>query len=106
MEAVSNCPQIIAVGVNCTAPQHVEKLLKTARSLSSKYLVAYPNSGEIFDPGTKSWKADPLCLDFVTAARSWRDAAGQSRVFIGGCCRTTPHDIARLSEDAKQWMQR
>ncbi len=43
---VEGCPGIVAVGVNCTAPGHIDALLARARGATSKPLLVYPNSGE------------------------------------------------------------
>src|SRR5262249_13480840 len=38
-------PAVVAVGVNCTAPWHVESLLERGAAATRKTLLAYPNSG-------------------------------------------------------------
>lgn len=50
----SNKDQIIAVGVNCVAPHHVENLIKDINSESESLvpLIVYANSGENFDRKT------------------------------------------------------
>jgi len=81
--------QIVAVGINCTAPQYMVPLLESARSVS-KPLIVYPNSGE-------DWLADEYRWSGTASgslnAASWYDAGAR---VIGGCCRTTPDDIARM----------
>src|SRR5487761_2072986 len=47
--------RVLAIGVNCTAPQHVDELLERARSTTSKPLIVYPNSGERWDAVTRRW---------------------------------------------------
>ena len=51
--ALQGYPQIAAVGVNCTRPEHVSGLLRLMQDHTDKPLVAYPNSGECYDPLTK-----------------------------------------------------
>ena len=58
--ALESCPQIVAVGVNCTAPQYITSLLRRMRRSSGKPLVVYPNSGEIFDAASKRWHGGDL----------------------------------------------
>jgi homocysteine S-methyltransferase len=83
--------QIAAVGVNCTRPEHIASLLRLMATHTDKPLLAYPNSGEQYDAGTKTWLG---CAEGFTAlSRSWYDAGAR---LIGGCCRTTPGDIALL----------
>ena len=86
--------QVVAVGVNCTAPRHIAPLLQAAAQASGKRLLTYPNSGEAYDPVTKTWHGSSEPQAFADAARQWR-AAGAS--CIGGCCRTTPDDIRALA---------
>ncbi|SCK22241.1 homocysteine S-methyltransferase [Vogesella sp. LIG4] len=86
--------QAVAVGVNCTAPRHIAPLLQAAAQASGKRLLTYPNSGETYDPVSKTWHDSNEPQAFADAARQWR-AAGAS--CIGGCCRTTPDDIRALA---------
>lgn len=92
--ALADFPQIVAVGVNCTAPRHIAPLLGEAARVSGKRLLTYPNSGESYDATTKTWHGSSDPGAFADAARQWR-AAGAA--CIGGCCRTTPEDIRSLS---------
>ena len=41
---VAASDNIVAVGVNCTAPRHIESLLQHAHGLTTKPLLTYPNS--------------------------------------------------------------
>ena len=43
--------RVVAVGVNCTAPEHLDELLARARTATDRPLVAYPNSGRTWDAG-------------------------------------------------------
>lgn len=81
--------QIVAIGINCTAPRHLTALLRSARSVK-KPLMAYPNSGETWLASGNRWVGKPGDgMDPV----AWYDAG--ARVF-GGCCRTGPEDIRRM----------
>jgi homocysteine S-methyltransferase len=99
-ELISDCaealehPQVAAVGVNCTAPEFVADLTRNARAATTKPILAYPNSGEVYDATQKRWMGEVTCSSFATQARAWF-AAG-ARV-IGGCCRTSPEHIRELS---------
>jgi len=90
---LSEYPQIAAIGVNCTAPEHVPALLARLRASSSKPLLAYPNSGERYDASDKRWHGAAPYPDFAAAARLWYDAGAR---LIGGCCRTSPRDIRAI----------
>jgi len=90
---LSEYPQIAAIGVNCTAPGYVGPLLERLRANTSKPLLAYPNSGEHYDPAGKRWHGHGADQDFATAARTWYAAGAR---LIGGCCRTSPRDIRAI----------
>jgi homocysteine S-methyltransferase len=84
-------PQVVAVGVNCVRPSHVSALVRELRRGTAKPIVVYPNSGERWDGAAHQWRgaSDPgtleeLVPEWLSAGASW----------IGGCCRTTPEDIA------------
>ncbi len=85
--------RIVAVGVNCTPPRHVEGLLERAARATRTPLLAYPNSGEGWDPEGHRWL--PGEPDEVWSPDSWVRAGAR---LVGGCCRTTPADIRRLRQ--------
>ena len=89
-------PRIVAVGVNCTAPEHVEELVERARAMTAKPIVVYPNSGEGWDTVARRWTpATGPQVDPATARRWVAAGAG----LIGGCCRVTPGQIALLARE-------
>ncbi len=96
--ALEEFPQVLAVGVNCSAPEHVGELLSRARVRTHRPLIAYPNSGETYDAVAKRWRPAPPAargpVDGVAAHAAGWVAAGAR--LLGGCCRTTPADIAAL----------
>jgi homocysteine S-methyltransferase len=86
-------PQIVALGVNCTAPRHVESLLRAAVTVTVKPLVAYPNSGERYEAASRTWLGAVSAEDWGRRGRVWRGAGAR---LIGGCCRTGPGHIRSL----------
>jgi homocysteine S-methyltransferase len=70
-------PQVAAVGINCTAPEHVDELLGRIRSVTDLPLIAYPNAGRTYDADTKTWSG---------GASSWSGDAA----IVGGCCGVGP----------------
>ncbi len=88
---------VIAVGVNCCAPDDVLPALEVARTVTGKPGVAYPNSGQGWDTGTHTWSG-PTSYD-VTLAPSWVEAGAS---YVGGCCQVGPDDIAALAEALAQ----
>ncbi|WAT16026.1 homocysteine S-methyltransferase [Xanthomonas fragariae] len=93
--ALDACAQVIAVGINCIALRQVTAALQTLSALTSLPLVVYPNSGEHYDASDKRWHAGttPAC-SLVEQHGQWLAAGAR---LIGGCCRTTPRDIAALA---------
>jgi homocysteine S-methyltransferase len=99
-ELISDCaamlehPQVAAIGVNCTAPEFVSDLTQQVRGATTKPVLAYPNSGEVYDAIQKRWTGEATCSSFSNQARAWFMAGAQ---VIGGCCRTSPKHIRELS---------
>lgn len=85
----SGVPEIVAVGVNCCAPDDVLPAVGPARE-TGKSVTVYPNSGERWDGrawmGPRSFSAD--------LATQWASAGAR---IVGGCCRVRPADIAELA---------
>ncbi len=94
---VAGAPEIVAVGVDCCAPADVGPAVATARAVTGKPVVVYPNSGERWDAVRRRWtgssRRGSAGFD-VTQAAGWV-AAGATAV--GGCCRVGPADIAALA---------
>ena len=91
--------QILAFGINCSRPAIISDLLKASRTISQKPLVTYPNSGEIYDGATQTWKSLPdnshtLCEN----SQVWHKLGAK---IVGGCCRTRPEDIKLLADKLK-----
>ncbi|MGB8208692.1 MAG: homocysteine S-methyltransferase [Mycobacterium sp.] len=84
-------PEIVAVGVNCCAPEDVLPAIGPARE-TGRPVIVYPNSGERWDSGRRAWVGSSRFSP--RSAAQWL-AAG-ARV-IGGCCRVGPAQIAELA---------
>jgi len=91
--------QVVALGINCSAPRFIGPLLASARKVSNKPLLTYPNSGETYDAEHKCWHGIRDADGFVAAARGWYEQGAQ---LIGGCCRTTPDDIRAVAQWVRQ----
>lgn len=88
-------PTVVAVGVNCTSPQYVPALIQELRkSLSDKPILAYPNSGEVYDIRSRSWSGTVTPGDCAAAARVWIEAGAK---IVGGCCRMGPRHIDAMA---------
>ncbi|GAA2105242.1 homocysteine S-methyltransferase [Actinomadura alba] len=90
--AARDAAALIAVGVNCCAPADVTGAVRTARAITGKPVIAYPNSGEHWDATARAWTGtsgfDPAPVD------DWVAAGAR---LIGGCCRVGPADIANIA---------
>lgn len=103
-EPVSECaafaaslPQTAAVGVNCVPPSWIPELIAQLRAASSKPILVYPNSGEIWDAEHRCWTGSTDPAHFGASSEAWF-AAGAN--IVGGCCRTRPAHIRQVAESA------
>lgn len=91
---LANAPQVVAVGINCIALEETTAALQHLQSLTALPLVVYPNSGEHYDAESKTWHHHgEACATLADYLPRWLAAGAK---LIGGCCRTTPKDIAEL----------
>lgn len=88
-------PQMVAIGVNCTAPRHILPLIRKIGSVTKKRIAVYPNSGETWVAETRGWAGMSDPAEFGSLAKAWL-AAGAD--WIGGCCRTGPAHIRAIKE--------
>lgn len=99
--------RVVAVGVNCVPLHLVPAALGALGEAGTKPLVTYPNSGESYDAATKTWAAGSgaegeggasgakgVPTGLAAGAGAWRELGAR---ILGGCCRTTPRDIAALA---------
>lgn len=87
---------IAAIGVNCAPSSAAAEAVAVLAAHTSKPVLVYPNSGESYDASTKTWHGgeSAACGDMADSARAWHAAGAR---LIGGCCRTTPEQIARIA---------
>lgn len=88
-----------AIGINCTAPHFVASLIKEIKNNSTKPIIVYPNSGEEYDPVTKTWHGNKDGKCYCDFAAEWIAAGAK---IVGGCCRTTPENIREVAELARR----
>ncbi|UYO32327.1 homocysteine S-methyltransferase [Bacillus halotolerans] len=86
--------QAAAVGINCTPLQHIPSLIAELKKNTSKPIIVYPNSGEQYDPDTKTWSGAACGEPYGQSARIWYENGAK---LIGGCCRTKPEDIKEIA---------
>lgn len=90
---VGESPQVVAIGVNCTAPAHVGALIECLKGATRKTIVVYPNSGQHWDAEGRAWTGRSSIGDYRALAADWHRRGAR---WLGGCCGTTPADIAQL----------
>jgi homocysteine S-methyltransferase len=84
-------PEIVAVGINCCAPDDVLPAIALAVP-TGKPVIVYPNSGENWDAARHKWTG-PARFSGALAGQ-W--VAAGARI-VGGCCRVRPADIATIA---------
>jgi homocysteine S-methyltransferase len=96
LELLNPSPQVVAVGVNCIPEDLVSKAKKSMSVITTKPLIAYPNSGEVYDAVSKTWSgARAQGKELDAQVKEWYSLGGR---LIGGCCRTTPEDIRTIKK--------
>ena len=91
-----SAPTIRAVGVNCTAPEHVAGLLAAGSGASAgRPFVVYPNAGRLWDGANETWNGDGTDRLPPVQVRSWVDLGAR---LVGGCCGLGPAAIAQIAQ--------
>ncbi|WAU84260.1 homocysteine S-methyltransferase [Streptomyces sp. Qhu-G9] len=88
----ADADEVIAVGVNCCAPEDVDAAVATAARVTGKPVVVYPNSGETWDAQARAWKGRATFTSEQVAG--WERAGAR---LIGGCCRVGPGAITAIA---------
>lgn len=92
----ADADDVIAVGVNCCAPEDVEQAIGIAARVTGKPVVVYPNSGEAWDAGARAWNGRSSFT--AEQVETWRKAGAR---LIGGCCRVGPEAIASIARTVR-----
>jgi len=90
--AVDLTQSAMAVGINCTKPELITDLLRSAKS--NKPYVVYPNSGRVWDAENKVWTGSAAVGFSNDLIRQWVAAGAE---IVGGCCGIGAVEIADLS---------
>ena len=53
---IAGSAAIVAVGINCTPPEHIDSLLQRAAAVTDLPLLVYPNNGRTWDGDTYEWR--------------------------------------------------
>ena len=90
--AVDLAREAMAVGINCTKPELITDLLRSASS--SKPFIVYPNSGRVWDAKHKVWTGSSSAGFTDQLINEWLGAGAQ---IIGGCCGIGASEINEMS---------
>ena len=90
---LDHSPEIVACGFNCVPIELISPALTEMRKYTQKPLIAYPNSGEVWNSSENSWSGAKR-LAFDTLVPQWQSSGAK---VIGGCCRTGPDDIRAIA---------
>ncbi|MEU6391104.1 homocysteine S-methyltransferase [Streptomyces sp. NPDC046939] len=88
----ADAEEIVAVGVNCCAPQDADHAVAVAARVTGKPVVVYPNSGESWDAEARRWTGRST----FGPGRVERWRSGGARL-VGGCCRIGPDVITEVT---------
>ena len=85
-------PHLRMLGINCTKPEYIASLIRQLRSGTGLPVAVYPNSGEVYDPDTKTWSSGGG-VDFEAYVLAYMAAGADA---VGGCCTTTGKHIRQV----------
>lgn len=88
-------PHLRMIGVNCTKPVYIDSLIRELRQATSLPIAVYPNSGEEYDPVTKTWHGAQDGKSFYDYALSYFKNGAAA---VGGCCTTTEVHVQQVDE--------
>ena len=106
-EIVPGHPGLKMVGVNCTDPKFIVSLIgEIRRGLEDAGkdlpVAVYPNSGEKYDPDTKTWTKAGEGLAFGAYACEYMKAGASA---VGGCCTTVASHIKKVRESRERFLK-
>lgn len=89
--------QVVSLGFNCVPDDVALVALQELKPLVKEgTMVVYPNSGEQWNAKAREWEGKRTeGSTLAKKTEEWRDAGAG---LIGGCCRTTPDDIAVMKQ--------
>lgn len=101
-------PHLRMIGINCTKPVYIASLIRELRTgLQSAQtgnripIGVYPNSGEEYDPVTKTWHGTGDARSFGEYALDYMKAGADA---VGGCCTTVASHVEQVVEARRQFL--
>jgi homocysteine S-methyltransferase len=89
--AVVGLPQLVAIGMNCVAPENVAPLARRIAAVTDIPVIGYPNLGGQWDAATKTWSGQVP----KTLAQWWPEWQAAGLSWVGGCC---GHDAKAITD--------
>jgi homocysteine S-methyltransferase len=93
----SSAPSVMAVGINCTDPRHVQGLVERMRAVVPLPIVVYPNAGGEWDASDGLWHGTTADGGAAFPDRVVQGWIGAGATAVGGCCGTDARSISRVA---------
>ena len=96
----ASAPSVLAVGVNCTPPEHVEGVLASLAvgvaeaGRPGLALLAYPNAGRTWDAAAECWRGEGATTLPDDVVAGWVGAGAR---LVGGCCGLGPDAVRAVA---------
>jgi homocysteine S-methyltransferase len=95
-EFLSGQKRLLAIGVNCTAPEYIDGLIREVKKGAPDIpVIVYPNSGEKYNGESGQWEGTTRAESIQKNVKVWLESGAR---IIGGCCRTSPETISSIKE--------
>lgn len=100
-------PHLKMIGVNCTDPGFIVNLIEEIKAGLNDAgtelpIAVYPNSGEKYDPLTKTWTKAGEGMAFGAYAYEYMKAGAKA---VGGCCTTVASHIEKVKEARERFLK-
>ena len=89
---ISKLGNISTVGINCIEPHLVTEAIRKLKKYSTKKVLIYPNSGEMYDSNSKKWTGQKKL-----SKKNIKEWLKLSPDIIGGCCRVGTDVIKEIN---------
>ena len=89
---ISKLENVSTVGINCIEPPLVAEAIRKLKKYSTKKVLIYPNSGELYNSNTKEWTGQKKLSK--THIKEWLKLSPD---IIGGCCRVGTNIIKEIN---------
>lgn len=95
-------PYLKMIGVNCTKPEYIAELIGELKSATDLPVAVYPNSGEEYDPLTKTWHGAADAKSFGAYALEYFRSGADA---VGGCCTTVASHVLQVVQAREEYLK-